>query len=117
MGSDILRKRRGRKLDRGRSIQHHAQRFRGDGEFERQHLGNNVTDSFLRLFGDNNGDGSVAPTPDFNAFKATLGSSSGDSNYLAQFDSNADGSVAPTPDFNSFKARLGTQFFGFTVTM
>lgn len=78
----------------------------------------NRTDTFLRRFGDINGNGIVTGLTDFNAFKATLGLGTGNPAYVAAFDFNANGNITGLGDFNPFKTRLGSPAWtGFTVTL
>ena len=80
-------------------------------------LASSRTDTFFRLFGDSNGDGSVTSRPDVQAFAAAFGSSSNSSAYLAYFDYNADGSITSRPDVQNFAGRFGTSLSGFTPTI
>jgi hypothetical protein len=67
-----------------------------------QSLSANVTTSFLRLFGDINGDGTVNAT-DYRAVLAAYLTSTGQGAYNAAFDCNADGTINAT-DYRAFLA-------------
>jgi hypothetical protein len=67
-----------------------------------QTISANVTTSFLRLFGDINGDGTVN-LGDYRAFQATFLSSVGQTAYVAAFDSNGDDTIN-LDDYRAFQA-------------
>jgi hypothetical protein len=67
--------------------------------------GGDVTQSFLKLYGDINGDGVVNPL-DFGAFRNAYGSSAGDTNYNAALDIDHDGTIGPI-DFGKFRGNYG----------
>ena len=73
-------------------------------------FGDVESDNFFRNFGDINGDRFLS-TPDFIAFRNSLGSSTfGEgTSYDSDFDYNLDGFIS-TPDFIEFRNRLGGYF-------
>jgi hypothetical protein len=72
------------------------------------------TDTFFRLYGDTNGDGTVNNTDTFQA-KNTFLKSAGDAGYLAYLDYNGDGTVNNTDTFQ-LKKRFLMTYGGFTAT-
>jgi hypothetical protein len=80
-----------------------------------QTLPANRTDTFFRLYGDTNGDGTVNNTDTF-AFKSTFLKNAGQAGYLAYFDYNGDGTVNNTDAFQ-LKKRFLTAYTGFTATI
>jgi hypothetical protein len=72
-------------------------------------------DTFFRLYGDTNGDGTVNNTDAFK-FKSTFLKSSGNAGYLAYLDYNGDGTVNNTDAFQ-LKKRFLTNYGGFTPTL
>jgi len=71
-----------------------------------QALTGTSTFTFLRLFGDSNGDGGVT-TLDYSAFRQAYGTKTGDPAYSMMFDYNADGGIT-TYDYSMFIQRYGT---------
>jgi hypothetical protein len=72
-------------------------------------------DTFFRLYGDTNGDGTVNNADTFK-LRATFGLSAGAAGYLAYLDYNGDGTVN-NADVFQFRNRFGTTFGGFTATI
>jgi hypothetical protein len=80
-----------------------------------QALAADRTDTFFRLYGDVNGDGTVNNTDAFK-FKSTFLKGTGDAGYLAYLDYNGDGTVNNTDAFQ-LKKRFLTAYAGFTPTL
>jgi hypothetical protein len=80
-----------------------------------QTLAADRTDTFFRLYGDGNGDGTVNNTDTFKV-KTTFLKNAGDAAYLAYFDYNGDGTVNNTDTFQ-LKQRFLTNYTGFTPTI
>jgi hypothetical protein len=72
-------------------------------------------DTFYRLYGDTNGDGTVNNADTFN-LRATFGLSTGDAGYLAYLDYDGNGTVN-NADVFQFRNRFGTTFSNFTATI
>ena len=68
-----------------------------------------AADTFARLFGDSDGDGSVSII-DFNAFAQIFGFSSTTPGYNGAFDSDGDNSISIV-DFNAFASRFGETIY------
>jgi hypothetical protein len=73
------------------------------------------TDTFYRLYGDTNGDGTVNNSDTFQ-FKSTFLKNAGDAGYLAYLDYNGDGTINNTDAFQ-LKKRFLTSYTGFTATI
>jgi hypothetical protein len=71
--------------------------------------GGNRVQSFLKLYGDINGDG-VVGTIDFGSFRNTYGLSSTDAGYSGGFDVNHDKTIGPA-DFGRFRANYGKMLY------
>lgn len=69
-------------------------------------FGTAMTDEFFRLFGDMDGNRSVA-LAEFNQFRSTFGRSEGDGLYRDEFDFDDNGSIG-LADFNQFRSRFGS---------
>jgi hypothetical protein len=80
-----------------------------------QALAADRTDTFFRLYGDTNGDGTVNNTDTFK-FKSTFLKNVGDAGYLAYLDYNGDGTANNTDAFQ-LKKRFLTTYAGFTPTL
>jgi hypothetical protein len=80
-----------------------------------QALSASRTDTFFRLYGDTNGDGTVNNTDTFK-MKTTFLKNAGDAGYLAYLDYNGDGTVNNTDTFQ-LKKRFLTVYSGFTPTL
>lgn len=63
------------------------------------------TTTFHRFYGDVNGDRTINGA-DFNPFRLTFGSTTGDANFNGDFDANADGAINGF-DFGIFRTRYG----------
>jgi hypothetical protein len=72
-------------------------------------------DTFFRLYGDTNGDGTVNNTDTFK-MKTTFLKNVGDAGYLAYLDYNGDGTVNNSDTFQ-LKKRFLTNYTGFTPTL
>jgi hypothetical protein len=72
-------------------------------------------DTFWRLYGDSNGDGTVNNADTFQ-LRATFGASPGDAAYLAYLDYSGTGAIN-NADVFQFRKRFGTTFSGFTPTL
>ena len=75
----------------------------------------NRTDTFWRLFGDLQGNGTVN-TIDKGKFNLAFGTSSGASAYVAGFDSNLNGTI-DSIDKGRFNLDFGITYSGFTATI
>ncbi len=73
------------------------------------------TDTFYRLFGDNNGSKRVNPVS-ASQFNNTFGLQTGQAGYLDFFDFNGDGRVNAV-DASSFNNRFGSSWSGFTPSI
>jgi hypothetical protein len=82
---------------------------------EGQTLSAGRTDTFFRLYGDTNGDGTVNNTDTFQ-FKSTFLKNAGDAGYLAYLDYNGDGTVNNTDAFQ-LKRRFLITYGGFFATI
>jgi uncharacterized delta-60 repeat protein len=80
-----------------------------------QALATNRTDTFFRLYGDTNGDGTVNNSDAFQ-FKSSFLHSAGDAAYLASLDYNGDGTVNNSDAFQ-LKKRFLTAYSGFAATV
>jgi hypothetical protein len=80
-----------------------------------QTLPANRVDTFFRLYGDTNGDGTVNST-DASQFKTTFLKNVGQTGYLAYLDYNGDGTVNNTDAFQ-LKKRFLTAYTGFSPTV
>jgi hypothetical protein len=80
-----------------------------------QALAASRTDTFYRLYGDANGDGTVNNADTFQLRK-TFGLSAGATGYLACFDANGDGTVN-NADVFQYRKRFGTTYSGFNATI
>jgi RHS repeat-associated protein len=80
-----------------------------------QGLAADRTDTFFRVYGDTNGDGTVNNADTFQLRK-TFGLSAGQTGYLAYLDATGDGTVN-NADVFQFRRRFGTTFSGFTATL
>ena len=63
----------------------------------------------FRLFGDINGDGFVNGV-DLIVFRPTIGTATGDPNFIAAFDANDDGFINGL-DLIQFRTRIGSNVF------
>jgi hypothetical protein len=72
-------------------------------------------DTFFRLYGDVNGDGTVNNTDTFK-MKSTFLKNAGDAGYLAYLDYNGDGTINNSDTFQ-LKKRFLTTYTGFTATL
>jgi hypothetical protein len=73
------------------------------------------TDTFFRLYGDGNGDGTVNNSDTFKV-KTSFLKNAGDAAYLAYFDYNGDGTVNNSDTFQ-LKQRFLTTYTGFAATI
>jgi hypothetical protein len=80
-----------------------------------QALAADRTDTFFRLYGDANGDGTVNNTDTFKV-KSSFLKNAGDAGYLAYLDYNGDGTVNNSDTFQ-LKKRFLTTYGGFTPTL
>jgi hypothetical protein len=80
-----------------------------------QALAADRTDTFFRLYGDANGDGTVNNTDTFK-FKSSFLKNAGDAAYLAYLDYDGDGTVNNTDAFQ-LKKRFLVSYGGFTPTI
>jgi hypothetical protein len=80
-----------------------------------QALSASRTDTFFRLYGDANGDGTVNNTDTFR-MKSSFLKNAGDAGYLAYFDYNGDGTVNNSDTFQ-LKKRFLTTYTGFSPTI
>jgi hypothetical protein len=80
-----------------------------------QALAADRVDTFYRLYGDSNGDGTVNNADTFQLRK-TFGAGTGDAAFLAYLDATGDGTVN-NADVFQYRRRFGTTFSGFTTTI
>jgi hypothetical protein len=80
-----------------------------------QTLAADRVDTFYRLYGDTNGDGTVNNADTFK-LRATFGLSAGGTGFLAYLDYNGDGTVN-NADVFQFRRRFGTTYGGFTASI
>jgi hypothetical protein len=80
-----------------------------------QALAADRVDTFYRLYGDANGDGTVNNADTFQLRK-TFGFSAGATGFLAYLDYDGDGTVN-NADVFQYRNRFGTTYSGFTATV
>jgi hypothetical protein len=80
-----------------------------------QNLASDRVDTFYRLYGDTNGDGTVNNADTFR-LRSTFGLSAGAAGYLAYLDATGDGAVN-NADVFQFRKRFGTTYTGFNATL
>jgi hypothetical protein len=80
-----------------------------------QTLAADRVDTFFRLYGDSNGDGTVNNADTFQ-LRATFGKGPADAGYLACFDYGGTGAIT-NADVFQFRKRFGTTYSGFSATI